>query len=172
MYDLGKQYLVDVNRRFCNDIGCMYILVQTGTVESIVNYCSFFFFWSCFITSVTFAMPPWYSSQTNFPAGQTVNHVFSKYVLERLRRLVQRVRKDIADSWVPHDVNALANTALSISEFLEKWNIPTFPHPPYSPDLAPCDYFRTVENIRRILTYELRTLRTATSNGENVGTIA
>jgi transposase len=31
--------------------------------------------------------------------------------------------------------------ALSIREFLAKHGIPVVPHPPYSPDLAPCDFF-------------------------------
>jgi transposase len=34
-----------------------------------------------------------------------------------------------------------AYTALSIREFLAKKNIPAFPCPPYSPDLAPCDFY-------------------------------
>jgi transposase len=34
-----------------------------------------------------------------------------------------------------------AHTAFSIGEFLAKKNIPTLPHPPYSPDLAPCDFY-------------------------------
>jgi len=70
-------------------------------------------------------------------AGQTVNHAFCKDVLERLRKRVQRVRRDIADDWVLHHGNAPAHTALSIREFLAKKNIPVLPHPPYSPDLAP-----------------------------------
>jgi hypothetical protein len=31
--------------------------------------------------------------------------------------------------------------ALSVREFLAKHSIPVVPHPPYSPDLAPCDFF-------------------------------
>ena len=70
------------------------------------------------------------------PPVQTVNHAFYKYVLERLRKRVQRVRRDIADDWVlQHD------NALSIRKFLKKKNIPALPHPPYSPDLAPCDFY-------------------------------
>ena len=34
------------------------------------------------------------------PPGQTVNHAFYKDVLERLRKRVQRVPRDIADDWV------------------------------------------------------------------------
>jgi hypothetical protein len=35
---------------------------------------------------------------------------------------------------VPH-------SALSVREFLAKHSIPVVPYPPYSPDLAPCDFF-------------------------------
>jgi transposase len=106
------------------------------------------------------------------PPGQTVNQAFYKDVLERLRKRVQRVRRDIADDWVLHHDNAPAHTALSIREFLAKKNIPTLPQPPYSPDLAPCDFYLfpklksklkghhygTVENIKKIVTDELSTL--------------
>ena len=44
-------------------------------------------------------------------------------------------------------------------------NFPILPHPPYSPDLAPCDFylfkghhFGTMENIQKIVTDELHTL--------------
>jgi len=70
-----------------------------------------------------------------------------------------------------HD-NAPTHTALSIREFLAKKNIPVLPHPPYRPDLAPCDFylfpklksklkvhhFGTMENIQKIVTDELNTL--------------
>ena len=104
------------------------------------------------------------------PPGLTVNYAFYKDVLERLRKRVQRVRTDIADDWVLHHNNAPAQTALSIREFLAKKDIPVLPHPPYSPDLAPCDFclfpklklkghhFGTIENIQKTVTDELHTL--------------
>ena len=106
------------------------------------------------------------------PPGHTVNHIFYKDVLKRLRKQVQQVRTDIADDWVPHHDNAPAHTVLSIPEFLAKENIPVLPHPPYSPDLAPCDFylfpklkskvkvhhFGTMENIQKNITDELHTL--------------
>ena len=61
------------------------------------------------------------------PPGQTVNHVFCKDVLERLRKRVQRVRREIADDWVLQHDNAPGHTALSIREFLVKKNIPVLP---------------------------------------------
>jgi len=94
--------------------------------------------------------------------GQTVNYAFYKDVWERLRKWVPQVQTDIADDWVLHHVNVPAHTALSIREFLANKNIPVLPHLPYSPDLAPCDFylfpklksklkghhFRTMENIK------------------------
>jgi len=102
--------------------------------------------------------------------GQTVNHAFYKDVLGRLRKRVQRVRTDIADDWVLHHDNAPVHTALLIREFLAKKNIPVLPHPPYSPDLAPCDFylfcklklklkgyhFGTMENIQKVVTHTYR----------------
>ena len=58
--------------------------------------------------------------------GQTVNYAFYKGVLERLRKRVQRVRKDIADDWALQRDNAPGHTALSIREFLAMKNIPVF----------------------------------------------
>ena len=108
------------------------------------------------------------------PPGLRVNHAFYEYkdVLERLRKRFQRVRTDIADDWVLHHDNAPANTALSIREFLAKKNIPVLPHPLYSSDLAPCDFylfaklklklkghhFGTIETIQKTVTDYLNTL--------------
>jgi len=106
------------------------------------------------------------------PPGQTVNHAIYKDVLERLGKRVQQVRRDIADDWLLQHDNAPAHTALSIQEFLAKKYIPVLPHPPYSPDLAPCDFylfpklksklkghdFGTMENIQKIVTDEINTL--------------
>ena len=84
---------------------------------------------------------PWHCAQ-RICTSRTDNHAFYKDVLERIRKRVQRVRTDIADDWVLHHNNAPAHTALSIREFLAKKNIPILPHPPYSPDLAPSDFYR------------------------------
>ena len=42
--------------------------------------------------------------------------------------------------WFLHHDNAPAHTALSVHQFWAK-NMTVIPHPPYSPDLAPCDFF-------------------------------
>ena len=44
-------------------------------------------------------------------------------------------------TWILHQDNAPAHNALSVKTFLAKHNIPILDHPPYSPDLAPCDFF-------------------------------
>jgi transposase len=77
------------------------------------------------------------------PAGQAVNQHYYKEVLLRLREKIRRQRSQLCQSggWLLHHDNAPAHTALSIQEFLVEKKIPVVPHPPYSPDLAPCDFF-------------------------------
>ena len=50
-----------------------------------------------------------------------------------------------------HHDNASSHTALRTREFLEDSGLKTLPHPPYSPDLAPCDFwlFPTVKDQLR-----------------------
>ena len=49
-------------------------------------------------------------------------------------------------SWILHHDNAPAHNALSVKRYLAKNNIPVTEHPPYSPDLASCDFFSLPEN--------------------------
>jgi histone-lysine N-methyltransferase SETMAR len=69
--------------------------------------------------------------------------IYYKEVLTILRQWVRRKRPEIwkKDSWILHHDNALAHNALSVKTFLVKHKIPVLEHPPYSPDLAPYDFF-------------------------------
>jgi hypothetical protein len=140
MYELGTQRLVDVYRRVGNDLGCMYILLQTESVESVVSYC-------CLCTVVFYNLRNVYDAavvlytKNSYLQDRQLITPSTKHFLERLRKRVQRVRKDIAGDWVLHHHNAPVHTAFSIREFLTKKNIPTLQHPPYSPDLAPCAFY-------------------------------
>ena len=76
------------------------------------------------------------------PQGQTVNQHFYKEVLSRLIARIRRSRRDLWENnrWILHHDNAPAHNALSIRQFLAEKQITTLEHPPYSPDLAPCDF--------------------------------
>jgi transposase len=43
-------------------------------------------------------------------------------------------------NWLLHHNNAPSHTSFFTREFLTKNNMTLIPHPPYSPDLAPCDF--------------------------------
>jgi hypothetical protein len=77
------------------------------------------------------------------PKGQTVNAEFYCNVLRRLREDIRRKRPELscADNWLLHDNNVPSHRALITREFLAHKGIITLLHPPYSPDLAPCDFF-------------------------------
>ena len=77
------------------------------------------------------------------PQGQTINQNVYKDILRRLMRSVREKRKELWEtkSWLLHHDNAPAHNALSIRQFLAENNISVLEQPPYSPDLAPCDFF-------------------------------
>jgi transposase len=71
-----------------------------------------------------------------------------------------------------HHDNALAHASLLIRSYLAKHQISVVPHPPYSPDLAPADFFlfpklkttlkgshfQIIEEIQENATRELRAI--------------
>ena len=85
---------------------------------------------------------------------------------ERRRELYEK------KSWLLHHDNAPVHNALSMREFLAKNNIAVLEQPPYSPDLAPSDFFlfpklkgvikgsrfSDVQSIKRAVTKELRAI--------------
>ena len=83
------------------------------------------------------------------PEGQTVKQVYYKEVLTDFRERVRRRRPEMwkKGSWVLHQNNAPAHNALSLKTFLTKHKITVLEHPPYSPDLAPCNFFISRDQV-------------------------
>ena len=106
------------------------------------------------------------------PPGQTANQTFYLQVLERLRNRVVRVRHEIVNMWFLHHNNVPSHTSFTVREFLAQHNITMLPHPLYSPDLVPCDFFLfpklkthlkghhfgTVENVQAAATRALNNI--------------
>jgi len=77
------------------------------------------------------------------PTGKTVN---KKHYLEFLKRLCEKIRQKRPEmwknnSWILHDDNAQSHRAEMVTEFKAKTATNTIDQPPYSPDLAPCNFF-------------------------------
>ena len=92
---------------------------------------------SCFLTFeglCTLNMPP---------EGQTMNAEFYCNVLRRLREDIRWKWPELwhAGNCLLHNDYAPSHWGLVMREFLTHNNIITLPHLPYSPDLAPCDFF-------------------------------
>ena len=77
------------------------------------------------------------------PEGSTVNQTYYIEVLKRLRDAIQQKRPELwrSGDWFFHHDSSPAHSALRTHEFLAKHSITVLPHLPYSPDLAPCDFF-------------------------------
>ncbi len=77
------------------------------------------------------------------PRGQTINKTYYVDVLMRFRDAVRCKRPLMWQSgnWFLHQDNAPAHTSQLGQCFLAKHGIAQVPQPPYSSDLAPCDFF-------------------------------
>ena len=88
-------------------------------------------------------------------------------VLRVLREFRKRFRRKSpalfkSGQWHFHQDNAPVYNFILVTVYLTKMGIKTVPHPPYSPDLAPCDFwlfpklrgcrYETIEEIKEAVT--------------------
>jgi len=123
------------------------------------------------------------------PRNTTVNSEYYKGLLERLRNDLRRKRPEKwTNGFILHHDNAPCHTSLLVRQFLSNKNITACPHPPYSLDRAPCDFwlfpevkmtmksksFESIQDNEAATTAQLKTLtkedfRTASESGKNDG---
>ena len=70
--------------------------------------------------------------------------------------------------WYFHQDNAPVHNSILVTDYLTKMGIKTVPHPPYSPDFAPCDFclfpkltgcrYETIEKMKEAVTKVIDTL--------------
>ena len=87
------------------------------------------------------------------PTGQTVNKEYYVEVLREFRKRFRRKRPALFKSgqWHFHQDNAPVHNSILVTDYLTKMAIKTVPYPPYSPDIAPCDFWlfpKLKENLR------------------------
>ncbi|UYV84814.1 hypothetical protein LAZ67_X003595 [Cordylochernes scorpioides] len=77
------------------------------------------------------------------PQGRTVNKEYYLQVMRNFREAIRQKRPDLwkNKNWLLHHDNAPAHTSLFVRDLLAKNNTLMMPQLPYSPDLAPCDFF-------------------------------
>ena len=76
------------------------------------------------------------------PTGQTVKKEYYVEVLREFRKRFRQKRPALFKSgqWHFHQDNAPVHNSILITDYLTKMGIKTLPQPPYSADLAPCDF--------------------------------
>jgi hypothetical protein len=77
------------------------------------------------------------------PEDQTIDKEYYLEVIHHLHDAVWRKRSDLWPSrnWQLHHDNTSANSSHLIESFLAKHGIPVVRQAPYSPDMAPCDFW-------------------------------
>ena len=98
------------------------------------------------------------------PTGQTVNKEYHVEVLREFRKRFHRKRPAlfISGQWHFHEDNAPVHNSILVTDYLTKKGIKTVPQPPYSLDLAPCDFwlfpklrgcrYETIEEMKEAVT--------------------
>lgn len=85
---------------------------------------------------------------------------FTQVALIKFLSAIQERRPNIGQRGIHlHMDNAPAHTALATNAFLDEHGLKTLPHPPYSPDLSPCDFW-----LFPVLKEKLRGRRFETDN--------
>ena len=91
-------------------------------------------------------------------------------VLREFRKRIPRKRPALFKSgqWHFHQDNAPVHNSIFVTDYLTKMDIKTVPHPPYSPDIAPCDFwlfpklrgcrYETIEEMKENVTKVIDTL--------------
>ena len=92
------------------------------------------------------------------------------WVLREFRKWFRRKMPALCKSgqWHFHQDNAPGHNPIRVTDYLTKMGIKTVPHPPYSPDLAPCDFclfpklrgsrYETTEEMKEAVTKVTDTL--------------
>jgi len=75
------------------------------------------------------------------PEGETINAVYYKGVMERFLNRIRCVRMCESGDWILLHNNTPPHNATIVKQFLAQRKVTVLDHPPYSPDLAPADYF-------------------------------
>ena len=115
------------------------------------------------------------------PTGQTVNKEYYVEVLREFRKRFYWKRLALFKSgqWHFHQDNAPVHNSILVTDYLTKMGIKTVPHPPYSRDLAPCDFwlfpklkeklrgchYETIEEMKEAVTKVIDTLTQEDLNG-------
>ena len=86
----------------------------------------------------------------------------------RKRFLGKRTALFKSGQWPFHQDNTPVHNSILVTDYLTKMGIKTVPHPHYSPDLAPCDFwlfpklrgccYETIEEIKEAVTKIIDTL--------------
>ena len=104
------------------------------------------------------------------PTEQTVNKEYYVEVLRESRKRFLGKRPALFKSgqWHFHQDNAPDHNSIFVIDYLTKMGIKTVPHPPYSLDLAPCDFwlfpklrscrYETIEDMKEAVTKVIDTL--------------
>ena len=104
------------------------------------------------------------------PSGQMIQREYYVEVLRGFRKRFHRKRLEIFQSGQrhPHQDNTAVQNSIPVANYWTEMGIKTVPHPPYSPDFAPCDFWlfsRLRENLRNSHFDDIENIMEAVTSG-------
>ena len=118
-------------------------------------------------------IPPAEFEETTSSAEEYKTHLLGTpayFNIKEFRKRFRRKRPALFKSgqWHFHQDNTSVHNSILVIDYLTKMGIKTLPHPPYSPDLAPCGFFlfpkptgcryETIEEMKEAVTKVIDTL--------------
>ena len=100
------------------------------------------------------------------PTGHIITGAYYFEVLKRLMTRIRRIWPEYRypETWFLLHDNALSHASLIVRQFLEGNKVFVLNHPPYSPDLAPCDFYLFPKlKLRGYFFNDISTIKTATT---------
>ena len=94
------------------------------------------------------------------PTGQTVNQEYYVEVLREFRKRFLGKRPALFKSgqWHFHQDDAPVHNSILVTDYLTKMGTKKVPQPPYSPDLAPCDFWLFPKFKEKLRGYRYETI--------------
>ena len=104
------------------------------------------------------------------PTGQTINKEYYVQILKRLREAVKRKRPHFWSSgdWLLLHDNAPAHSSNLVQQFLSKHSIASLRQPPYSSDIALCDFWLFLKLKKPLKEQRFDDKRTVENNATSV----
>ena len=158
---LEEQYAIKFCFKFAKNATKTYEMLQTALERSCMNQASVFEWHKTFKEGRESVREDWRcgrGKEVNRPEliGQRVRVTMLRFKEFRKRFRQKRPALFKSGQWHFQQDNAPVQNSIVVTDYLTKMGINTVLHPPYCPDLAPCEFFAYSLSSEAVVMRQLR----------------